>query len=32
MSGNGWQLKNSDNIDGCDPRLEKLKELLKGDD
>lgn len=32
MSGNGWQLKNGDNIDGCDPRLEKLKELLKGDD
>lgn len=32
MSGNGWKLKNHEEIDGCDPRLEKLKELLKGDD
>ena len=32
LSGNGWKLKNHEETDGCDPRLEKLKELLKGDD
>lgn len=32
MSGNGWELGENDNNTGIDPRLEKLKELLKGDD
>ena len=32
MSGNGWELGEYDNNTGIDPRLEKLKELLKGDD
>ena len=32
MSGNGWKLKNHEEVSGDDPRLEKLKELLKGDD
>lgn len=33
LSGNGWELKsNGEDSSECDPRLEKLKELLKGDD
>jgi uncharacterized metal-binding protein YceD (DUF177 family) len=32
MSGNGWELGKNENNTGIDPRLEKLKELLKGDD
>lgn len=32
LSGNGWKLKNHEEDEACDPRLEKLKELLKGDD
>ncbi len=33
LKGNGWELKNEeDKSAGIDPRLEKLKDLLKGDD
>lgn len=32
IRGEGWELNKKDNMDTCDPRLEKLKELLKGDD
>lgn len=32
ISGNGWELKNDNNKDEIDPRLEKLNQLLKGDD
>ena len=32
LKGNGWELKTHEKILDIDPRLEKLKDLLEGDD
>ncbi len=33
IKGNGWELKNDNSkVEGVDPRLKKLEDLLKGDD
>jgi len=32
LKGNGWELQSEEKILDIDPRLEKLKDLLEGDD